>query len=148
MFHDIHTQATADMTTREDFESYLIRLGVEYDEVDDGMWIIRGDQQGSTSIVVSYAPPLVVLRLKVMDLPKDGDDSRCTSLFRRLLELNASDIVHGSYGIEGDEVVLSHALELEDLDFGELRSSYESLTLATTSHTAKLVELVAVGQEG
>ena len=140
------------MTTREDFESYLMRLGVEYDEVDDGIWVIQGEQQHSTSIVVSYAPPLAVMRLKIMDLPPGGDDARCVNLFRRLLELNATDIVHGSYGIEGDEVVLSHALELADLDFGELRSSIESLTLATTSHTPMLVELVgagqAVGQEG
>jgi hypothetical protein len=136
------------MTTREDFESYLMRLDVEYDEIDDGMWVIRGDAQTTTAIVVSYAPPLAVLRLKVMDLPAGGEDSRCVNLYRRLLELNATDIVHGSYGIEGDEVVLSHALDLEDLDFSELRSSYESLTLATTSHTPKLVELVAVGQEG
>jgi hypothetical protein len=136
------------MTTREDFESYLMRLGVEYDEVDDGMWIIRGDAETTTAIVVSYTPPLAVLRLKVMDLPAGGDDSRCVGLYRRLLELNATDIVHGSYGIEGDEVVLSHALDLEDLDFSELRSSYESLTLATSSHTPKLVELVTVGQEG
>lgn len=135
------------MTTREDFESYLMRLGVEYDEIDDGMWVIRGEES-STAIVVSYAPPLAVLRLKVMDLPAGGEDSRCVNLYRRLLELNATDIVHGSYGIEGDEVVLSHALALENLDFSELRSSYESLTLATTSHTPKLVELVAVGQEG
>lgn len=136
------------MTTREDFESYLMRLGVEYDEIDDGMWVIRGDAETSTAIVVSYAPPLAVLRLKVMDLPAGGEDSRCVGLYRRLLEINATDIVHGSYGIEGNEVVLSHALDLEDLDFSELRSSYESLTLATTSHTPKLVELVAVGQEG
>lgn len=136
------------MTTREDFESYLMRLGVEYDEVDDGIWVIQGENQASTSIVVSYSPPLVVMRLKIMDLPPGGDDARCVALFRRLLELNATDIVHGSYGIEGDEVVLSHALELADLDFGELRSSIESLTLATTSHTPQLVELVAVGQEG
>jgi hypothetical protein len=136
------------MTTREDFESYLSRLGVEYEEVDDCIWVIRPDAETSTSIVVSYAPPLAVLRLKVMDLPAGGDDSRCVSLFRRLLELNATDIVHGSYGIDGDEVVLSHALDLQDLDFSELRSSYESLTLATSSHTPKLVELVAVGQEG
>ena len=136
------------MTTREDFESYLMRLGVEYEEVDDGIWVIQAEGEASTSIVVSYAPPLAVLRLKIMDLPAGGEDARCVNLFRRLLELNASDIVHGSYGIEGDEVVLSHALELADLDFGELRSSYESLTLATTSHTPQLVELVAVGQEG
>lgn len=134
------------MISREDFESYLLRLGVDYEEVDDGLWVIRGDE--ATSIVVSYSPPLVVLRLKVMDLPAAADDARCVGLYRRLLELNATDIVHGSYGIEGNEVVLSDALDLEDLDFSELRSSYESLALAATSHTPKLVELVAVGQEG
>lgn len=133
------------MITREDFESYLLRLGVEYEEVDDGLWVIRSDE--TTSIVVSYSPPLVVLRLKVMDLP-EWEDSRCGPLYRRLLELNANDIVHGSYGIEGNEVVISDALDLESLDFSELRSSYESLALAATSHTPKLVELVAVAQEG
>jgi hypothetical protein len=133
------------MITREDFEGYLLRLGVDYEEVDDGLWVIRSDE--ATSIVVSYSPPLVVFRLKVMALPL-VDDSRCAGLYRRLLELNATDIVHGSYGIEGNEVVLSDALDLEDLDFSELRSSYESLALAATSHTPKLVELVAVGQEG
>lgn len=133
------------MITREDFEGYLLRLGVDYEEVDDGLWVIRSDE--ATSIVVSYSPPLVVFRLKVMELPL-VDDSRCAGLYRRLLELNATDIVHGSYGIEGNEVVLSDALDLEDLDFSELRSSYESLALAATSHTPKLVELVAVGQEG
>ena len=132
--------------TREDFESYLLRLGVDYDEVDDGMWVINADETG-TQIVVSHAPPLALLRLKVMSLP-EGSDERCTTLYRRLLELNATDIVHGAYGIEGNEVVLSDALDLEDLDFSELRSSYESLALAATSHTPKLVELVAVAQGG
>jgi len=133
------------MITREDFDDYLLRLGVDYDELDEGLWVIRNDE--ATSVVVSYSPPLVLLRLKVMELPP-VDDARCASLFRHLLELNATDIVHGSYGIEGNEVVLSDALDLEDLDFGELRSSYESLALAATSHTPKLMELVAVGQEG
>ncbi|HSJ14571.1 MAG TPA: YbjN domain-containing protein [Longimicrobiales bacterium] len=134
------------MMTREDFESYMLRLGVEYEEVDDGMWVINAGETG-TQIVVSHAPPLALLRLKVMTLP-EGSDERCTSLYRRLLELNATDIVHGAYGIEGNEVVLSDALDLEDLDFGELRNSYESLALAASSHTPKLMELVAVAQGG
>ena len=133
------------MLAREDFDDYMLRLGVDYEELDDGLWVIRSDE--ATSVVVSYSPPLVLLRLKVMELP-NLDDARCAGLYRRLLELNATDIVHGSYGIEGNEVVLSDALDLEDLDFSELRSSYESLALAATSHTPKLKELVAVGQEG
>src|SRR5262245_8279985 len=135
------------MTSREDLESYLLRMGVEHEEVDDAMWLLKPSGTG-TSVVLIYAPPVVLMRLKVMELPEEADDVRLAPLFRRLLELNASDILHGSYGIEANEVVLSDALELEDLDFSELRSSYESMVLAATSHTPGLTELVPVAHEG
>ena len=112
------------MTSKEDLESYLLRMGVEYEEVDENMWLIK--PQNSAGVVVNFTPPVVLLRLKVMDLPR-SQDGTLAPFFRRLLELNASDIVHGSYGIEGDDVVLSDALQLEDLDYSELRSSYESM---------------------
>jgi hypothetical protein len=135
------------MMTREDLESYFIRMDLDHEEIDDGMWLLKAQEDGP-SIVAIYAPPVVVLRLKVMNLPPDGDDTRVAALYRRLLELNATDIVHGSYGIEEDEVVLSDALELETLDFGELRSSYESMVLASTGHLPGLAALVPVAQEG
>ena len=135
------------MTTREDLESYLIRMDLDYEEVDEGMWLVKPTDE-STHVVVHYSPPVVVLRLKVMDLQPGSEEGRYTALYRRLLELNATDIVHGSYGIEADEVLLSDALELETLDFGELRSSYESMILASSSHLPELVGLVPVAQEG
>lgn len=135
------------MRTREDLESYFIQMGVDYEEVDEEMWVLKG-QDGAVPIVCHYSPPVVVLRLKVMDLPPDADDARLAGLYRRMLELNATDILHGSYGIEEREVVLSDALELQDLDFSELRSSYESLVFAATSHVAGLAELVPAGHEG
>jgi hypothetical protein len=135
------------MMTREDLESYFIRMGLEHEEVDEGMWLIKPREDG-TPIVASYAPPVVLLRLKVMDLPQDTDNARYAALYRRLLELNATDIVHGSYGIEEKEVVLSDALELETLDFSELRSSFESMTMAAASHLPELFGLVPVAQEG
>jgi hypothetical protein len=135
------------MTTREDLESFLLRMDVEYDEVDEGMWLLK-PQGDATPVVVHYSPPVVLLRLKVMDLAPGGDDGRYNALYRKLLELNATDILHGSYGIEADEVVLSDALELETLDFGELRSSFESLMLAASGHLPELIGLVPVAQEG
>lgn len=136
------------MTTREDIESYLIRMDVQYEEIEESMWVIHSADNG-TPVVVDYSPPLVVLRLKIMDLPADADDVRLAPFYRRLLELNAGDIVHGSYGIEAHEVVLSDALDLEDLDFSELRSSYESMSLAASSHLPALAGLVPVAaQEG
>jgi len=52
-------------------------------------------------------------------------------------------LVHGSYGIERDSIVLTEALELAHLDFDEFLASYEGMTLALTHisassrHTAK-----------
>ncbi|MEJ2186143.1 MAG: hypothetical protein P8Z36_09420 [Gemmatimonadota bacterium] len=83
-----------------------------------------------------------------MNLPENADNRDLADLYRKLLELNSTDIVHGSYGLEEGDVVLSDALELETLDFGELRSSYESLVFAASSHLQGLADLVPEVQEG
>jgi hypothetical protein len=132
------------MMTREDLESYLIRMELDFEEVEECLWVIKPADDGA-AVVVNYTPPVVLLRMKVMDLPVPDDDVRLAPLYRRLLELNATDIVHGSYGIEAQEVVLSDAMELETLDFSELRSSYESLTLAASSHMPELAAIVEKG---
>jgi hypothetical protein len=132
------------MTTKEDLESYLIRMGVEHEELEDGLWLLK-PADGAVHVVLNYTPPVVVMRLKVMNLP-DVDDTKLSAFYRRLLELNASDIVHGSYGIEESNIVISDALQLEDLDFSELRSSFESIVLAAASHMPVLAELVPVAQ--
>jgi hypothetical protein len=132
------------MMTREDLESYLIRMEYDFEEIEESMWRIESGNDGAP-VVVIYAPPVAVLRLKVMNLPDVADDTRLASLYRRMLELNATDIVHGSYGIEAQEIVLSDALELETLDFVELRSSYESLTMAASSHLPELAGIVDQG---
>ena len=127
------------MVTREDIESFLDRLaadGAEYTELDDGIWLVKPGGQLDSDLVVSYAPPVVLLRVKVMDLP--ADESAAATLSRRLLELNATDLVHGSYGIEGDSIVLTEALELSHLDYEEFLASFEGMTLALASHLREL----------
>lgn len=86
-------------------------------------------------MVVHHSPPVVVLRVKVMELPKNGQADK---LCRRLLELNATDLLHGSYGIQGNEVVLTEALELAHLDYEEFLASYESITLSLAGHLREL----------
>lgn len=127
------------MVTREDIESFLDRLaseGATYQEVESGLWAVRPGGALDVDVIVHYTPPVVVLRVKVMDLP--ADNGRGATLNRRLLELNASDLVHGSYGISNGSVVLTEALELEHLDFEEFLSSYESMTLALATHLREL----------
>ena len=87
-------------------------------------------------VVVHYAPPVVILRMRVMEPP--SSDEKRSGLYRQLLEFNARDLVHGSYGLEGEHVVLTDALELSDLDFSEFEASWDSLTLALASHLSAL----------
>jgi len=125
------------MLTREDIQSFIDRLEggtVETSEVEPGLWRLRSPS--GAEVVVHYAPPVVLLRVRVMEPP--GSDEKRSELFRQLLEFNARDLVHGSYGLEGDHVVLTDALELTNLDYSEFEASFDSMTLALASHLSAL----------
>lgn len=127
------------MVSQDDIVSFLDRLaadGVEYTEVGAGIWNVKPSGELDFGVVVHYSPPVVVLRVKVMDLP--ADTAQLHGLARRLLELNATDLLHGSYGIQHNAVVLTEALELAHLDFEEFLAAYESITLALASHIREL----------
>jgi hypothetical protein len=127
------------MVTKDDIEGFLDRIAVDgasYSEIEPGMWLVRPGGELDADVVVHYSPPVVLLRLKVMDLPKD--DAAAATLTRRLLQLNASELVHGSYGIEGNSVVLTEAMELSHLDYEEFLAAFESMTLALASHLREL----------
>lgn len=119
------------MLTREDVESFLLRLEQDAQEVEPGMWVVSAGD-GGADLVIHYSPPLLLLRLKMMEVPRD--ERQCAELYRRLLELNAMDMVHGAYGIEEGDVILSDALELENLDFNEFQASVDSVQMALASH--------------
>ena len=126
------------MVTREDLESFLIRMDLDYEEVEEGMFLVRGSDG---AVVVHHSDPVLLLRLNVMGLPREGD---LTDLYRALLEWNATDIVHGAYGIEEDEIILSDTLELETLDYEELQASVESIQFAASSHLGAIRALSGI----
>ena len=127
------------MVTREEIESFLERLsaeGANYSEVEEGLWKVKPAGALELDVLVSYSPPVVVFSVKVMSL--DTKVPANHELYRRLLELNATELVHGSYGIEGDSVVLTEALELTHLDYSEFQAAYEGMTLALAAHLREL----------
>ncbi len=126
------------MVTREDLEGYLLRLDADYQEVDEGMFLVPSGN-GGAPLVIHYSDPVVVVRMKVMDLP--AAPGGLGELYEHLLRLNATDVIHGAYGIEGRELILSDTLQLMGLDFEELRASLESVQLAASSHLARIREL-------
>ena len=127
------------MVTKEDIEGFLNRLsgdGASHTEVEPGLWVVRPSGELDFGIVINFSPPVVILRVKVMTLPSNAE--ALATLSRRLLELNATDLVHGAYGIEDESIVMTEALELSHLDYEEFLAAYESITVALASHLREL----------
>ena len=132
------------MVNREDLESYLIRMDLEFEEVDEGIYLVQPSNDGAP-VVVHHTPPLLVVRLKVMTLPEGKE---LGELYEKLLVWNAGDVVHGAYGIDEGDLVLTDTAELETLDFPELQASLESMQMAAASHYDTIKGLAGTGQEG
>jgi hypothetical protein len=128
------------MITKDGIEAFLNKLtadqGGTFSEVEGGLWLVRPEGELDFDFVVSLEDNVAVLHVKVMDLPKKKTSQ--ATLNRRLLELNATDLIHGAYGIEQDAIVMTEALELSHLDYDEFRAAYESMTVALASHLREL----------
>ena len=118
------------MATRDEIEHYLIQTGHPYEAIDTNMWVVRD----TANIVISEAPPLVIFRAKLMDVPQHHREE----FFRLLLELNASELIHGAYGLEDNSVVLIDTLQSEHLDLNELQATLDALLLAINQDYQKL----------
>lgn len=113
-------------------EGYLVRSGVPYDVLGDGIWVVHDELDNVDNIVITLAPPVVVFRVKLMELPKgEGEEA---ALCRKLLELNASSMVSGAYAIENQSVIALETLQSENLDYNEFQAAIDGLTLALTEH--------------
>ncbi len=131
------------MRTEKDVEAYLLRLNRRYRSVEDqsGTFLVE-TSGGMPPIAVRVDPPLVVVRVHIGDVEKGGGPPK---LLRRLLELNARQLVHASYGIDDDRVVLSNALELENLDFNELQATLDEIDVVLAQQLPELARLAKDG---
>lgn len=121
--------------TAEDVENYLLTLDRRF-ENDGGTFLINGSD--GTLIALRVAPPVVAVRVNIGAAPKD--DAHRLRLFTKLLQYNATDLMHVAYGVEGDNVVLSAGLELENLDINELEALLSDVDLALARHVPHLRE--------
>jgi hypothetical protein len=128
------------MRTEKDVEAYLRGLNRRYRAVDDQPGTFLVESSGNMPpVALRVDPPLVVVRVHLGDLAPAGD----ADLLRRLLELNTRQLVHASYGLDGDHVVLSSALELENLDFNELQATLDEIDMALAQPLPGLVHRTA-----
>jgi hypothetical protein len=118
------------MTAHQKIQSYLIDLGIEHEELGANAWIINDDQKGLEQVLVILEEPVVIFRVKTMSRPKENREA----FYEELLRLNAQDIVHGAYALEGDDIIIIDTLEVENLDREEFQATIDSIGLALTQH--------------
>jgi hypothetical protein len=80
----------------------------------------------------------VGFRLKVVDLPSEP----APKLLHKLLELNASDLVHCAYGIEEQAVVLVASTLMSTFDRAEFQAILDAFAVAVSTHHGLLSELL------
>jgi hypothetical protein len=125
--------------TSDDLEAQLGRLGRRYERTPDGTFILSlGANQPPAALLL--VPPVLVVQVAVGSAPKN--DVEAAPLYKKLLELNASALLHAAFGLEGDQIVLAAALELDNLDLNELEAVLADIDVALSEHVPVLRSMV------
>ena len=122
--------------TREDVERLLESRDRHFELMDDGT-IVVPLVPGQAPAMLRVEPPVIVLQVNIGEVAF-ADATREVAFYKRLLELNATGLLHASYGLEGDRVVLSAALELDNLDPNEIEAALADLGMALVEHVPSL----------
>ena len=125
--------------TSDDLEAQLGRLGRRYERTPDGTFIVSlGPNQPPAALLL--VPPVLVIQVAIGEAPKDV--SAAAPVYKKLLELNASALLHAAFGLENDQIVLAAALELESLDLNELEAVLADIDVALGEHVPMLRKMV------
>jgi hypothetical protein len=118
------------MNIKEKLENYFIELGIPFESKGENLWIVTDDSKNLQKLLISSEGPIITLTQNLMAIP----DTKREEFFKTLLALNATDLIHGAYGIEGNNVVWIDSLQSETLDLEELQASLDAVSLAVSQH--------------
>jgi len=113
-------------------EQYLTDMMLTYEKVDGNIWLLEDEERTLQGVVIIQAEPLVIIRAEIMDIPKNN----ILELYTKLLELNATDVIHGAYALDRDnnKIILVNTLHYDTMDYDDFRSSLEAFSLALATH--------------
>ncbi|MCL2765275.1 MAG: YbjN domain-containing protein [Treponema sp.] len=111
-------------------EQYLIDLMLTYEQIDNNIWLLDDEDRSLQGVAVMQAEPMVIIRAEIMDVP----GKNILELYTKLLELNASDVIHGAYAIDNGKIVLIDTLHYGTMDYEDFRAVLDSFSLALTEH--------------
>lgn len=110
-------------------EEYLLEMNLNFKMVHENMWVVN-EIDRNNKLVIYVDDDIVVFRIKVMEVPENSS----VEFFKKLLELNAYDLVHGAYALEDGNIVIVDTLQLANLNLNEFRASIESIELSLNHH--------------
>lgn len=128
------------IASNEDLEGLLRALQRNFEQAGDGVYLI-GMGTGQPPCALSISPPVLVAQMQVGTLPS-LPPAAAAQYLRRLLELNGSGLLHAAFALEGEQIVLTAALELQNLDANELAAVLADLDMALGEHVPGLVALL------
>lgn len=129
------------MSSADKLDSFLIKSGLPYEQIADGTWVLHPESARNASLGVKIEDPIVLFSIQLSEL---GDGNHA-EVFRTLLELN-SELLHASYSLQGSQLVLSGAQQLENLDFNEFQAMVDDMCMALDNHYAKIAPMVSAKQ--
>ena len=118
------------MGAKEKLEGYFIKLGLTFQQIAEGTWVVTDDDAGVHQVVVMVDDPIVVVRVTVMPLPHKNREP----FFETVLRMNATDLVHIAYAVEGEHLILSNSFLLDTLDLEEIQAAVDEFGLALIQH--------------
>lgn len=124
------------MSIKERIEGFMLEMNVNFEEIEENTWVVEDNLAHVDNIVVKYLDPIVLFRVKTMEVPECNKEK----FYKKLLNLNAGDLLHGAYAIEDNNVILIDTLQAENLNLNEFQSTIESIGLALNEHFQILKE--------
>ncbi|WP_422887136.1 YbjN domain-containing protein [Nannocystis pusilla] len=123
------------MSHAETLESYMLRMELPHEKVSDDTWVVGPESHSGIRIVVRIDEPIVLYSSPIFAVTERTPDH--LGLFRRLLEFNDTTL-HCAYALDGDQILLTGAHQLADLDFSEFQAMVEDMAMALDGHLEQL----------
>lgn len=110
------------MLDKEKLEHFFTTLDYEYEEAEDGVYVVNADHDDSTLLIISVIDNLMILRLKLAELPADAD----TEFYKMLLRKNM-ELAHGAVAVDKNDLVLIDTVEIDGIHADEIHASVMAL---------------------
>lgn len=127
------------MSSTDQLESFLIKSSLPYEQIAEGTWVVSPESARNAQLGVKMDDPIVLFSIQMFEL--DASITEREELFRLLLELN-SELLHSAYSLNGQQVVLSGAQQLANLDFNEFQAVMDDMCMALDHHYDKIAPRV------